>query len=271
MRFGEVSRELFKCLCADIPRIDADLPRKPRARRLDCLWLTIGRRHEIGIFRKIAENAIDVARRGECLVHDRHPAAAERHEPQPCHQEAAHDAGIDQFAMRHARRVAIALRRDLTVLQRNDIGRRRAHIDEERLADMSGDEAPRSRANLRKRSWLTFFAAASAATNPAGSGIKSRSAERRARAAAEIAATPTLRSAKASDNSPVIVATLSSAGPSARLGLGKGAMQLIDTQPERQAICTTSTIMPAFEPRGFQMRAANVPADDALHVDLALQ
>ena len=55
--------------------------------------------------------------------------------------------------------------------------------------------------------------------------------------------------------------------PERRFGFGKGSMQLLQAEPERAGDLHDFDNLTVFDARGFQMRAADVPADRAWHFE----
>ena len=134
LRLGEEAREVPPFPVLRLARVAADHAREPRRRGGGRLLPPVGGGMQVGSSgstpRMRCTSAIEA--KYSFITGVQAPRNGTRWRDR--HQERPRGAGVDQLARLQPLRVADAARRDLAADDRHDVGRGRAHVDEERIA-----------------------------------------------------------------------------------------------------------------------------------------
>ena len=213
-----------------------------------------------------SENAMDVGHIGEPFVHQSRPAAREWNQFWASHQEGAHEAGIDEFAMGEAPGVVEAATRRQAGGDGDDVGRRRTHVDEKGVvrprAHQRGAGVPVGRGDV-----LRVRGRRSAIDEARAGGVEQRLAGLQRALGDRGDAGDAFRARGES------VRQFAGHGDGVKRRaanglrrLREGAVEFAEAEPQRAGDLDRSGNHAVLDPRGLEMRAADVPADDVLHV-----
>ena len=126
-------RDRIDLVLTELVDVGADEPRDALARKRRRRRATVGGGAVVGVRRQMAEDQMDVAADREGLGRHRAPAAADRHPRRDRRKVRAQRPRVDELPGEQAFQVVVSGRGDAAAGDRDDVGRRAADVDEQRV------------------------------------------------------------------------------------------------------------------------------------------
>ncbi len=209
------------------------------------LAAAIGGGVQIEVIRQFAENAAHVGHCGKILARQALHAAFEDADCRDAHHGRARQARIDELAAGQPIGIRQAARIGLAALNGNDVGRRRAEVDEQRISESGADGRGGGQEVCRADVGGIEFGFLAPSRSPSRPSRTGRLGPNSRTSRSTSVSTPVLRSGKRSESSPVIVTACREARASSGCAAASAASSLSMPCHSGHTNCSTAITRPS--------------------------